>query len=153
MIDEIYAEVKRTVAPAIDLLLEYQSEYEDLLEVDLGYDPEDVEPLTTNLEDILLYFGEIFDWADEDGFYFLPEQDEKGRAKLQNAHESYAYYGTERPLILYDSTLGRSGRDGFLVTDRYLYLKNEPFPKKRTRKYQKKRNESLSFCGILVYAA
>ena len=29
----------------------------------------------------------------------------------------------------------------------------EPFPKKRTGKYQKKQNESLSFCGILVYAA
>ena len=29
----------------------------------------------------------------------------------------------------------------------------EPFPKKRTRKCRKKRNESMSFCEMLVHAA
>ena len=29
----------------------------------------------------------------------------------------------------------------------------EPFPEKRTRKYRKKQNESLIFCGMLVHAA
>lgn len=32
-------------------------------------------------------------------------------------------------------------------------LSSGPFPAKRTRKYRKKRNESLVFCGMLVYAA
>ena len=33
------------------------------------------------------------------------------------------------------------------------YNDPEPFPEKRTRKYRKKQNESLIFCGMLVHAA
>lgn len=123
-IDQLYSEVRSVVDPAVRLLLEYQTEYMDLLTVDLGLDPADVEPLSTDLEDMLLYFGELFECTEEDGFYFLPADHEKGKLKLQNAKAAYAHYGTEQPLILYDSTLSRSGKDGFLITDRHIYLKD-----------------------------
>ena len=40
------------------------------------------------------------------------------------------------------------------IADKYVqaYMA-EPFPKKRTRKCRKKRNESMSFCEMLVHAA
>lgn len=123
-IDQLYSEVMGVVDPAVRLLLEYQREYMDLLTVDLGFDPADTEPLSTDLEDMLFYFGGMFECMKEDGFHFLPVNNEKGRLKLQNAKAAYAHYGKEQPLILYDCTLGRSGREGFLVTDRHVYLKN-----------------------------
>ena len=123
-IDQLYSEVKGVVDPAVQLLLEYQKEYIGLLTVDLELDPADVEPLSTDLEDMLFYFSGIFECLEEEGFYFLPADHEKGRSKLQNAKSSYARCGKEEPLILYDSTLGRSGKDGFLITDRHIYLKD-----------------------------
>lgn len=110
--------------PAVQLLLEYQKEYIGLLTVDLELDPADVEPLSTDLENMLFYFSRIFECLEEDGFYFLPEDHEKGQSKFQNAKSSYARCRKETPLILYDSTLGRSGKDGFLITDRHIYLKD-----------------------------
>lgn len=123
-IDKFYGEVKRTVDSAVQLLLEYQTEYVDLLTIDLGFQSEDVAPLTTDLEDMLSYFGDIFEFLGEDGFYFLPADHNKGQVKLQNAKVSYAHYGQEQPLILYDSTLSRSGKEGFLVTNQRIYLKH-----------------------------
>ena len=38
---------------------------------------------------------------EENGFYFLPADNEKGRLKLQNAKAAYTHYGKEQPLILY----------------------------------------------------
>ena len=39
------------------------------------------------------------------------------------------------------------------VVDKIEFLSSEPFPKKRTRKFAKKQNESLSFWEMLVQAA
>ena len=122
-LDEIYSAMRRLADPAVQILLEYREELDSLLLDELDYAPEEIEPLTTDLEDMLLYLGELFDWAGEDGFCFLPGEDDKGAAKLQGARSAYAHFAGEQPLILYDATLGRSGKDGFLVTDRSVYIR------------------------------
>lgn len=123
-IDKFYLDMKRYVDPAVTILQEYRYELENLLLDDLDYSEKDMEPLTTNLNDMLGYFDRIFTWANEDGFYFLPDEDDKAKSKLSGAKSSYAYYGKEKPLILYDSTLGNSGKSGFLVTNKHVYIKD-----------------------------
>lgn len=122
-VDDIYREVRNSVDPAVEVLLEYQDEFESLLTEDLDCSPEDVKSLTTDLEDMLYYFSTIFAWAEEDGFYFLPEDDDEGKAKLRGARSAYAHYFNESVMFLYDATLGKSGKDGFLVTNKAVYIK------------------------------
>lgn len=50
------------------------------------------------------------------------------------------------PKEIYDKASEILARQG-------LTMEDEPFPKKRTRKCRKKRNESMSFCEMLVHAA
>ena len=127
-IDRFYYSMRKRIDPAVEILLEYQDELENMLLEDLNLDEEDLEPLTTDLDDMLGYFENIFADAGEDRFYFFPDEDEKGRSKLNGTRVSYAQYGNETPLILYDSTLGRSGKDGFLITNQHVYLKNNGRP-------------------------
>lgn len=122
-IDSFYCAMIEQANPAVEILLEYREELENLLLDDLDYPEDDVIPLTTTLTDMLDYFGDIFAWADEDGFFFLPNEDEKGKSRLNGAKSAYANYGKETPLFLYDSTVVRSGKNGFLVTDQHVYLK------------------------------
>lgn len=122
-LDEIYSTMRRLVDPAVHILLEYREEFDSLLLDELDYEPEEIEPLTTDLEDMLLYLGEAFDIAGEDGFYFLPGEDDEATSKLKEARSAYAHFAGEHPLILYDATLSRSGKDGFLVTDRSIYIR------------------------------
>ena len=127
-IDGFYCAMIEQANPAVELLLEYREELDNLLLDDLDYPEEDILPLTTELTDMLDYFGDIFSYADEDGFFFLPGEDEKGKSRLNGAKSAYANYGNETPLFLYDSTLGKSGKTGFLVTDKRIYLKDTPKP-------------------------
>lgn len=122
-IGNFYCEMIEEANPAVEILLEYHEELENLLLDDLDYPEDDMEPLTTDLPDMLDYFGSIFAWANENGFFFLPDKDDKGKSRLNGAKSAYAGYGKEMPLLLYDSALGKSGKTGFLVTDRHVYLK------------------------------
>lgn len=122
-IDSFYYAMIEQGNPAVDILLEYREEWENLLD-DLDYPEDDMVSLTTNLEDMLNYFGDIFARANEKGFFFLPDRDDKEKPRLNGAKSAYASYGTETPLFLYDSTLGNSGKAGFLVTDQHVYLKD-----------------------------
>lgn len=127
-IDDFYREMLEQANPAVEILLEYREELENLLLDDLDYPEDEIMPLTTDLSDVLDYFGDIFAWADEDGFFFLPDEDDKGKSRLNGAKSAYASYGNETPLFLYDSTLGKSGKAGFVVTDRHVYLKDTSKP-------------------------
>lgn len=123
-VDSFYQTMLEQANPAVEILSEYREELEDMLFNDLDYPEDDAIPLTTNLTDMMDYFGDIFAWAGEDGFFFLPNEDEKGKSRLNGAKSAYASYGKETPLFLYDSTLGKSGKTGFLVTDQHVYLKD-----------------------------
>lgn len=112
-IDEFYSDLILRVNPAVEILLEYQDEVEDL---------------STDITELMEYFEEIFDEAKEKGFFFLPEETEKGRKRLNGARSSYAKYNNEIPLVLYDATLGNSGKDGFLVTNKHVYIKTTGKP-------------------------
>lgn len=127
-IDTFYDEMLELLDPAVEILLEYRDELENLLVDDLDYEEEKIEGLSTDLEDMLGYFDCVFAWADEDGFYFFPDEDDKGKSKLNGAKSTYAQYGNETPLILYDSTLGKSGKSGFLITNKRLYMKDVEKP-------------------------
>lgn len=127
-IDGFYREMMEQANPAVEILLEYREELENLLLDDLDYPEDEIMPLTTDLSDVLDYFGDIFAWADEDGFFFLPDEDDKGKSRLNGAKSAYASYGNETPLFLYDSTLSKSGKTGFVVTDRHVYLKDTSKP-------------------------
>lgn len=127
-IDSLYYAMIEQANPAVEILLEYREEWENLLLDNLDYPEDDMEPLTTNLADMLEYFGDIFSWADEDGFFFLPDEDDKGKSRLNGAKSAYASYGKETPLLLYDSTSWKNGKTGFLVTDRHVYLKDTSGP-------------------------
>lgn len=127
-IDSFYHAMIAQANPAVEILLEYREELENLLLDDLDYPEDDTIPLTTSLTDMLVYFGDIFAYAGEDGFFFLPNEDEKGKSRLNGAKSAYASYGKETPLFLYDSTLGKSGKTGFLVTDQHVYLKDTAKP-------------------------
>lgn len=127
-IDSFYNAMLEQADPAVEILLEYRDEFNTMLLDDLDYPEEDLQPMTTDLVDMLDYFDDIFTWAGEDGFFFLPDEDDKGKLRLSGAKLSYAAYGKEIPLLLYDSTLGKSGKTGFLVTDQHVYLKDTPKP-------------------------
>ncbi len=118
-IDDIYGELRENGDVGIRVLLEYKKEFTPLLLGDLGY-AEELQPLTSDLEDLLDYLSNIFSWAEEKGFYFLPETTEDGSSVLRNA--SYADYGDETPLILYDAVPGKRGAEGFLITEKTVYL-------------------------------
>lgn len=123
-IDDFYYKMVEQANPAVEILLEYRDKWENLLIDDLGYPEDDIAPLTTNLPNMLEYLGNIFAWADENGFFFMPDKDDKGKVRLAGAKSAYASWGKESPLLLYDSTLGKSGKAGFLVTDQHIYLKD-----------------------------
>lgn len=127
-IDSFYHTMITQANPAVEILSECREELENLLLDDLDYPEDDMIPLTTSLTDMLDYFGDIFAYAGEDGFFFFPNEDEKGKSRLNGAKSAYASYGKETPLFLYDSTLGKSGKTGFLVTDQHVYLKDTPKP-------------------------
>lgn len=122
-IDVMYRDLLSRVDPVVDILLEYKDYLGDLLADELDLDKFAEEPLSTNLEDMLEFFGDIFYCVEETGFSFLPERDNTGRVRLNGAKSNYAHYGNEIPLLLYDSTLGNSGKTGFLITNQHLYLK------------------------------
>lgn len=122
-IDFFYGQMKELVDPAVEILLDYRDELENLLIDDLNLDEDRIEALTTDLDDMLGYFDCIFGWVGEEGFFFFPDEDDKGMHRLNGAKSAYAWYGSEKPLILYDATLGRSGKDGFLVTNKYVYIR------------------------------
>lgn len=119
-VDELYGALREQGDVGARVLLEYQREFTTLLLGDLGYD-EGAQPLNSDLEELLDYLSDIFDWAGEDGFYFTPEATEEGSSLLRNVR--YAAYGQESPLILYDAVPGRSGTEGFLITQRAIYIK------------------------------
>ena len=125
-IDEIYREFRENVDLAVDILLEYKDEIDneilDIIDDDIDDDNNLPPPLTTNLADMLVYFEYIFKSANETGFTFFTKDDNTKRARLSNASQAYANYRDEIPLILYDSTLGRSSKEGFLVTDKHIYI-------------------------------
>lgn len=123
-IDAFYSTMIEQANPAVEILLECQEEMEEILFDDLDFSEEDIEPLTSDLTSILDYFSDIFAQSKENGFFFLPAEYDKGKAPLSGAKSAYAAYGKERPLLLYDSTLGKSGKTGFLVTDQHVYLKD-----------------------------
>lgn len=123
-IDALYNAMIERANPAVEILLEYQEEMEDLLCDDLDFPEDDIEPFTSDLTSILDYFSDIFTQAKETGFFFLPNEHDKGKSRLRGARAAYAAYGKEIPLLLYDSTLGKSGKTGFLVTDQHVYLKD-----------------------------
>lgn len=125
----LYEDIQEKVRTAAEILLEYQGGYlyqmmEDVSDLD---EYEEV-PLSTNLLEMIDYFCAIFTAAHEKGFSFYPFDQGSGMAKLKNARAVYAEYGRETPLILYDSTLGNSGKNGFLITDRRIYLKDTGKP-------------------------
>lgn len=121
----LYADMQEEIGTAAGILLEYQDGYiyqlmEDVLDLDEYNDI----PFSTNLPEMIDYFSAVFTAAHEKGFSFYPFERGTDTAKLKNAREAYARYGQEIPLILYDSTLGNSGKNGFLITDRHIYLKD-----------------------------
>ncbi len=121
--DAFYRETLALLDPAAAILLEYRDELDDLLSDDLEHEADETERLPADTDGILAYFADVFQRMGESGCFFFPDQESRGRAKLQNARDAYASYGSERPLLLYDSTLTRSGKSGFLVTDRHVYAK------------------------------
>lgn len=118
-IDVFYDEFQDVLDPAVDILLNYRTGFTSLLLDDLALGSNMVKPLTTDLEEMLSYIESIFQMCQEKGFTFLPSSDNK---KLQNAKATYASYGKEIPLLLYDSTLGGSAKEGFLITDKRIYI-------------------------------
>lgn len=78
-IDAMYGDLLARVDPAVNILLEYKDYWGNLLANELDLDEEDfeefaAEPLTTNLEDMLIFFGDIFDCVEEKGFFFFPNK-------------------------------------------------------------------------------
>jgi len=123
-INAYYVNFINFIDPAVDVLLEYSTYLNDLIadELDLGEDY--IAPLTTDLQALLEYFEIIFNAANEKNFFFFPACSSMGATRLKGACSTYANYGKEAPLLLFDSTLGKSGKEGFLLTDGYVYLKN-----------------------------
>ena len=73
---------------------------------------------------------------------------------LQNGiHENSYYYWLR--IIREEAPCEAENKSGTLVRvePEKLAIETEPFPKKRTRKFAKKQNESLSFWEMLVQAA
>lgn len=57
--------------------------------------------------------------------YFMPAgSDAKGEQKLASAIAAYAPIQQETPLLLFDNTAFGSAKDGFLLTDRRIYVHN-----------------------------
>lgn len=122
-IEKVYTNLKLEINPAVQILEEYKDYLGELVLDDLGLDEAYLPQITTNLDDSLEQIEDIFDEAEEDEFYFFPDCDSDGMSRLKGARESYATYGNEEPLLLYDATLGKSGKSGFLITNKNLYLK------------------------------
>lgn len=107
-IDVIYNNWIMHVDSAMEVLLEYQDEVKDL---------------SANLRDLMEHFAKRFAESNEKGFSFLPDETEVCRKKLLCARSSYAAYQNEFPLVLYDASFGHSGKDGFLITNKSVYIK------------------------------
>lgn len=121
-IDEIYYEFRENVDIAVEILWEYKDKINDEI-LDVVDDDDDLPlSLTTNLVDMLAYFEYIFESSNETGFTFFTDNDPTKKARLSKARQSYANYQNETPLILYDSTVGRNAREGFLITDQHVYI-------------------------------
>lgn len=129
-LEQIYGDVKNTVDGAVDILSGCQRELNEILLDELDFEERELEPLTTDLPQALDYFAYIFEEMEETGFSFLVRSDEKARQKLKAAQSAYASLGEETPLLLYDSTLGRSGKSGFLITDKHVFLTDYSGPVK-----------------------
>ncbi|WP_202866390.1 hypothetical protein [Cohnella sp. AR92] len=58
-------------------------------------------------------------------YLFIENENEKAAKKFRNAREAYAFLKPdETPILLFDNTAFGSAKDGFLVTDRRIYIHN-----------------------------
>ncbi|OUN08455.1 hypothetical protein B5G42_14540 [Flavonifractor sp. An91] len=152
----IYTQLKLAIAPAVQIMQEYQGGFlDDLILNDLGYDEFCLADISTDMTDALESIEAIFDIANEEQFYFFPACDAAAASLLKNARDCYATYGQETPLLLYDATLMKSGKSGFLITDKHIYLKDTGVSAQLTlqdalQDIHQKKNESNG-CNYLYF--
>ena len=152
----IYTQLKLAIAPAVQIMQEYQGGFlDDLILNDLGYDEFCLADISTDMTDALESIEAIFDIANEEQFYFFPACDAAAASLLKNARDCYAAYGQETPLLLYDATLMKSGKSGFLITDKHIYLNDTGVSAQLTlqdalQDIHQKKNESNG-CNYLYF--
>ena len=66
----------------------------------------------------------LYNSSNDSFFTFLNSADyEKKMKKLSNAKDAYAFYAyDEEPLFLLDDTVFGSADDGFVITDKKIYI-------------------------------
>lgn len=57
------------------------------------------------------------------GFVSIPGYMPKFEKKYSNACKAYANISNETPLLLFDTTIFESGKEGFIITDKNIYIK------------------------------
>lgn len=77
------------------------------------------------------------------------DSSEKLAKKMENAKASYAPYQTETPILLFDNTAFGSAKDGFLITDRSIYVHNM-MSKGWSRSYQEIERMSYGGSEIII---
>lgn len=82
--------------------------------------------VTTNNDDVISVIRESILKADKVRLsLFAIDESEKADKKFQNALSTYAKLEPgERPVVIYDSTVFGSGKNGCLISDRTIYINN-----------------------------
>lgn len=120
-VSSIYDQMIEKVDCATNILLEYQ-DYLDTILDELSLTGA-CSAIPAQLNGFVDFFRKIFEKSKETRFYFLPTLSKDGKVTVAGAKQSYASYQDDIPLIQFDTSWTKNGKDGFLITTQTIYCK------------------------------